>query len=705
MSDNPSLEIELDDNIYRVKIDDQGSNSTFLRNLQVDHGSLTQIRDTVFIFTPEVSYSGPVKFSYDLVCGLLTTPSSFDFAPGGIHSAVTVDPVITTDTSPVITGSASLDTGDTLFLEIEDARYNVTPDIDGHWRLDLGSATPVSGKLEKLQLGKRYDIHIKIVNGGLTVYESETHHALTLSSGGAYVDDGEELELSDIEDSLEADDDLDIREGGHLHGAQDMIYSGHSANRIRIKGNLDIAGSSDDDNGLKLEDGDDSLEVSGSLSADHVDTGADDDHVTIGKAAMIAVRTFHLGSGNNKMLVNQSNLADITSASGDKEATSIDIKGDNDGEIDTTDGGTARHGKSSISIKGHSSADIHSGDGDDKVSVGGDAEDLDLGDGKNSLSIGGHAHDIRADGDLTHGNSIKVKGGIHDLDLSSSEGNDTVSIGDDANDLDLGDGKNSLSLGGDLLGDLDGGDGNDHFVIKGSLIGDGSSSIDLGAAKNELLVTGSVDHYEIRGGTAREEISIKGDLLHSTILLGGGSDSLSVKGQTVDLKLDSQGSIAKINLGSLNDSLSLLSNFSGSLKTGSGDDILNLGAFSLSGKIDLGKGIDTVVIDGAADIAVLAATVSNLEIVDIGSVAELSGLLASDLFKLAGRDKLLSLHADAGTTLNLGTLGGTSLSVLSFSGTVGAFADLTHVNGASGDAATLTLISAAGSLNIDLSFA
>src|SRR6185369_11081 len=65
--------------------------------------------------------------------------------------APTVDPLTTCDTTPVLTGTATVKTGETLTITVSGstATYTVNPDASHHWTLDLGS-TPTSGTLTPL---------------------------------------------------------------------------------------------------------------------------------------------------------------------------------------------------------------------------------------------------------------------------------------------------------------------------------------------------------------------------------------------------------------------------------------------------------------------------------------------------------------------------------------------------------------------------
>ncbi len=72
-------------------------------------------------------------------------------------AAPTVDLVTTTSTTPVLRGTATTGSGETLTVAINGATYAVTPG-NGTWSLDLAAATPISGQLTPLIVGNTYDV-------------------------------------------------------------------------------------------------------------------------------------------------------------------------------------------------------------------------------------------------------------------------------------------------------------------------------------------------------------------------------------------------------------------------------------------------------------------------------------------------------------------------------------------------------------------
>ena len=65
-------------------------------------------------------------------------------------SAPTVDTLVADSTTPTITGTAILGDGESLTVTVSGATYDVTPETDTTWSVDLDTATPASGALVPL---------------------------------------------------------------------------------------------------------------------------------------------------------------------------------------------------------------------------------------------------------------------------------------------------------------------------------------------------------------------------------------------------------------------------------------------------------------------------------------------------------------------------------------------------------------------------
>jgi len=70
----------------------------------------------------------------------------------------TVDSQSTTSLHPVLTGTATLATGDTLSVSLNGATYNNVSVVNGHWSIDTSSVQPSSGTLGGLVAGNSYPV-------------------------------------------------------------------------------------------------------------------------------------------------------------------------------------------------------------------------------------------------------------------------------------------------------------------------------------------------------------------------------------------------------------------------------------------------------------------------------------------------------------------------------------------------------------------
>jgi hypothetical protein len=73
-------------------------------------------------------------------------------------AAPTVAALLSNDSTPVLTGTATLGAGETLNVSFNGATYNVTVGVGGNWSLDTGTATPASGTLGAFVSGSIYPV-------------------------------------------------------------------------------------------------------------------------------------------------------------------------------------------------------------------------------------------------------------------------------------------------------------------------------------------------------------------------------------------------------------------------------------------------------------------------------------------------------------------------------------------------------------------
>ncbi|SED69163.1 beta strand repeat-containing protein [Pseudomonas anguilliseptica] len=116
---------------------------------------------TYSVDAPTALTDGPYNVTASVTDLAGNTGSATDV--GTIDTSAPSVPVVntqtTSDTTPVITGSATLGAGETLTVTVNGATYtNVPVDGSGNWSLDTGTATPASGTLGSFVDGQSYDV-------------------------------------------------------------------------------------------------------------------------------------------------------------------------------------------------------------------------------------------------------------------------------------------------------------------------------------------------------------------------------------------------------------------------------------------------------------------------------------------------------------------------------------------------------------------
>jgi len=252
---------------------------------------------------------------------------------------------------------------------------------------------------------------------------------------------------------------------------------------------------------------------------------------------------------------------------------------------------------------------ITTGNGDDSIVGGGGADSINADSGNNTV-YGGDGNDwIQA-----HGTASLIDGG---------DGNDTINATADTNVVTGGNGNDSIFT--TKFFTIDAGAGDDTVSISGSIT-NGNSSVDLGAGKNALTVTGLSSSWAFNANANmiittgdegdsvvynRSKATVIGGLGDDTITTGTGDDSITA-GDGNDIISVSSGNNTVYG-GAGNDSISA-SNGNDLLEGGDGADtiISGSGADTIYGgngndsittsgllTIDAGAGDDTVSIDGS----------------------------------------------------------------------------------------------------------
>lgn len=132
-------------------------------------------------------------------------------------SAPTVDTLLSNDTSPVITGSSTPSRDEErLTVTVNGATYNVTPNDDGGWSLDLGTATPASGSLGVLADGQTYQVVATVADAaGNTASDTSTNELVIDTSApslaidpvsGGYINNAEDESAVTLSGTSNAED-------------------------------------------------------------------------------------------------------------------------------------------------------------------------------------------------------------------------------------------------------------------------------------------------------------------------------------------------------------------------------------------------------------------------------------------------------------------------------------------------------------------
>jgi len=348
------------------------------------------------------------------------------------------------------------------------------------------------------------------------------------------------------------DDDDVISISGATTIAGD-VDGGEGNDTINISGGT-IAGSVFGDTFLN-EAADDTIAVSAGIIDGSIFTGAGDDAVSISGTAQVGVddeevQSVLLGAGNN-----------ILSMSGGALIGGVSAGSGND--ILTFGGG---------SVGGNILAD----DGDDSIPASGD----------DFITVSGSA----------------IGGSIFADDDAAPNGNDTivVSAGSVGGSIFTGDGINSVTISGGLVGIAD----------------DGVPSLVLGDDGNTLSMSGGTLIGDVFAGIGDDELTFGGGSVGGDIIDAAGNDAITVSGA------DIAGSIFADDDGE------------------PGDDTIVVSAGSVGGSIFAGDGFNSVTISGG-QIGIADDGVPSLILGDDGNTLSMSGgTLIGDVFAGIGDDEL-----------------------------------------------------------------
>ncbi len=321
-------------------------------------------------------------------------------------------------------------------------------------------------------------------------------------------------------------------------------------------------------------DGKDSVTVGTAASDVTVNLGADANYVSVLSAG--GDLTISAESGNDSVVVTGfEKTANISLGDGNNEVSivgagkelNLTLDSGNDSVFATATGGTAEinlgagNNTAAISVTGDSAV-ISAGDGKDSVNLVGSKDatvsvSLDdgadsliasvlggtvaMGSGKNVVSIMGALDGLTVTGETDDQTiEIKAEAGAA-INVTTGAGKDLVSlVAASANDavggtVNVGAGKDSVTVAGNYTGTLTAGEGNKSVSISGTF---SEGSLTFGSGSDTLTITGRASSDTITMGDGKDSVVFAGGFTESTLDLGAGDDSLVasvISGSTINL--------------------------------------------------------------------------------------------------------------------------------------------------------------------------
>lgn len=381
------------------------------------------------------------------------------------------------------------------------------------------------------------------------------------------------------------------------------------------------------------------------------------------------------GSNNGDVYDTRSGADDVTAGTGDDDITT----GTGDDVIATGGGNDivdSGEDNDSITVTGAGDVDIDMGDGDDtteftngfdasNIGPGNPRDQVDGGDGRDTLVINENANDVNFTNvsrveELTlgtGGTTVNLGGeaegaGIDTLNLSNGDdvvgagafdsgltvnslpggGDDTVTTGsgadtynfgdslDNNDDLDAGDGLDTLNLAGDTT--ISGGNGFTNFEevnlagnsdIDGAdydlTLTDANGPSDSNPATNETLTVdgsglGADDEVDFDSSAVTSfDLDLTTGAADDTVVLGGTDNTVSTNGGDDNVSGNLGAGTSVINTGADDDTVAVSTAAGGSVEVNSGAGVDNVTVTGAGAKtINLGDGDDLVAAEGEATI-------------------------------------------------------------------------------------------------------
>ncbi|WP_299969458.1 Hint domain-containing protein [uncultured Roseobacter sp.] len=277
---------------------------------------------------------------------------------------------------------------------------------------------------------------------------------------------------------------------------------------------------------------------------------------------------------------------------------------------------------------GTTGIDVSTGDGNDTITGGKNADTIDAGTGDDSIEAGAETDSIQAGA----GNDT-IDGGSHDDTIDGGSGDDSILGGTGDDSLDGGTGSDTID-GGEGHDTIEGGDANDSIIG-----GDGQDSISGGDGAD--WIDSGDSHDTISGGDGNDTIFAGVGV--DTVDGGEGDDSISGGDGHDDLR----GGVGNdfISGGSLNDTID----------GGAGNDVIEGGTDR--DLITGGDGHDTI--DGGADNDTISAGDGNDSVIGGSGSDTIDGGSGNDTLEGgSGNDRL---EGGSGTNRLIGGEGADTL--------------------------------------------
>ncbi|MBC7954127.1 MAG: hypothetical protein H7Z12_20205 [Rhodospirillaceae bacterium] len=383
-----------------------------------------------------------------------------------------------------------------------------------------------------------------------------------------------------------------------LGGGVNVVTDTGGANTVTITGSgtvttgsgTDVINLGDGINVVSAGDGTNTV-IAGNGDGS-VTTGSGNDTVTIGSGTHV----INVGAGTNSVTAGSGNDT-VTSGSGND---SIDAGGGVNVITDTggtnivtmTGSGTVTTGSGTDTITmGAGAFVISADDGLNTVTTGAGDGSVTTGSGNDVITVGAGAHTIVAGGGTNQvttgdGNNTISMTGNGTVTTGSGTGNDTITLGDGVFQIDAGAGTNTVTAG----------NGNGNVTTTS-----GDDSITVGTGVHTILAGDGVNRVSVTGG----DTSVTTGTGNDSVTTGSGTDVINVgSGNNIVYAGDGANTITA---SSGNDTL-VGGGGADSIVAGDGDDILYGGAGS-NVTLDGGTGTDWLSFNGIGATVVNGATV------------------------------------------------------------------------------------------------